>query len=235
MSLTRILHVDDEPDIREVVEASLALDPDFAVQSCGSGDDAIAVAADWQPNMILLDVMMPTMDGPTTLAHLRDNPLTSYIPVVFMTARAQTRELEKFRSLGAEGVIAKPFDPMTLAASVRSYLPDEADTEAVRKSFVRRELRKSFVRRAKMDAAVLIPYNSADEEHLNSPVALRRIRDVAHGLAGTGGVFGFEQLSGEAEALEDAVVARINGYGDLAEIRSAIGVLLGAIDAMPLP
>lgn len=235
MSLTRILHVDDEPDIREVVEASLALDPDFAVQSCGTGDDAIAVAADWRPNMILLDVVMPIMDGPATLAHLRDNPATSYIPVVFMTARAQTQELERFRALGAEGVIAKPFDPMTLAASVRSYLADETNIETVRKSLVRRELRKSFVRRAKMDAAVLIPYSSAEEERLDSPVALRRIRDVAHGLAGTGGVFGFEQLSGEAEALEDAVVARTNGYGAVADVRNAIAALLAEIDAMPLP
>ncbi|MFZ0559786.1 MAG: response regulator [Methylovirgula sp.] len=235
MSLTRILHVDDEPDIREVVEASLALDPDFTVQSCGSGDAAIAVAADWRPNMILLDVMMPAMDGPTTLAHLRDNPHTSDIPVVFMTARAQTKELEKFRALGAEGIIAKPFDPMTLAASVRSYLPDETSLEAVRKSFVRRELRKSFVSRAKMDAAVLIPYSSVSEDRLHSPVALRRIRDIAHGLAGTGGVFGFEQLSGEAEALEDAIIAQIDGHGALGDIRNAIGALLAEIDAMPLP
>ncbi len=234
MSPTRILHVDDEPDIRAVVEASLALDPDFAVQSCGSGSAAIAVAADWQPNLILLDVVMPAMDGPTTLAHLHENPRTSYIPVVFMTARAQTKELEKFRSLGAEGVIAKPFDPMTFVASVRSYLPTETN-EAVHKSFVRREMCKSFVCRAKMDAAALIPYGSALDERLHSPVALRRIRDIAHGLAGAGGVFGFEQLSSEAEALEDAIIAQINGHGALGDVRNAIGAVLAEIDAMPLP
>jgi CheY-like chemotaxis protein/HPt (histidine-containing phosphotransfer) domain-containing protein len=231
----RILHVDDEPDIREVVAASLALDPDFAVQSCGSGDAAIAVAADWQPNLILLDVVMPAMDGPTTLAHLHENPLTCRIPVVFMTARAQTKELEKFRSLGVEGIIAKPFDPMTFAASVRSYLPAETNAEAVHKSFVRRELYKSFVCRAKMDAAALIPYRSALDERLHSPIALRRIRDIAHGLAGTGGVFGFEQLSSEAEALEDAIIAQINGHGALGDVRNAIGILLAEIDSMPLP
>jgi CheY-like chemotaxis protein len=235
MNSTRILHVDDEPDIREVVEASLGLDPRFAVQSCASGDAAIGMAAEWQPNMILLDVMMPAMDGPTTLTHLRGNPLTSCIPVVFMTARAQTREIELFRSLGAEGVIAKPFDPMTLAACVRSYLPSEASVEALRKAFVRRELRRAFVRRAKMDAAALIPYGSALEERLNSSVALRRIKHIAHGLSGTGGVFGFHLLSSEAARLEEAVVARMDGGGGLADIKKAIDALLAHIEATPMP
>jgi CheY-like chemotaxis protein/HPt (histidine-containing phosphotransfer) domain-containing protein len=228
---TRILHVDDEPDIREVVEVSLGLDPNFAIRSCASGDMAIAMAADWQPNMILLDVMMPAMDGPTTLTHLRGNLRTSYIPVIFMTARAQTREIELLRSLGAEGVIAKPFDPMTLAASVRSYLPTELSIEVLHKAFVRRELRKSFVRRAKMDAAVLIPYSSALEERLSSTIVLRRIKDIAHSLAGSGGVFSFHLLSSEAASLEEAVIARMNGNGSADNVRKAIDALLAQIDA----
>jgi CheY-like chemotaxis protein len=122
MTALRILHVDDEPDIREVVEISLSLDPDFVTQSCNSGQEALAIAADWSPDLILLDVMMPVMDGPATLAQLRDNTRTAAIPVIFMTARAQTCEIELFRSLGAVGVIRKPFDPMTLAASVRTYM-----------------------------------------------------------------------------------------------------------------
>ena len=122
MTALRVLHVDDEPDIREVVEISLGLDPDFETRSCGSGREALAVSADWPPDLILLDVMMPVMDGPATLARLRDNAGTAAIPVVFMTARAQTREIDLFRSLGAVGVIPKPFDPMTLAASVRTYM-----------------------------------------------------------------------------------------------------------------
>lgn len=122
MSAIRILHVDDEPDIREVVDISLALNPEFEVRACSSGAEAIATAAEWSPRLILLDVMMPGMDGPATLAQLRDNPHTSTIPVLFMTARAQAREVEHFIALGAQGVISKPFDPMTLAAQVRSQL-----------------------------------------------------------------------------------------------------------------
>jgi CheY-like chemotaxis protein len=127
MTAIRILHVDDEPDIREVVELSLRLDPAFATRSCGSGKEALAAAAEWQPDMILLDVMMPVMDGPATLVQLRENARTANIPVIFMTARAQAREVDRFRSLGAVGVIPKPFDSMTLAASVRSYVQPAHD------------------------------------------------------------------------------------------------------------
>jgi len=122
MSQIRILHVDDEPDIREIVDASLSLNPDFQVRACASGVDALAAAAEWSPELILLDVMMPKMDGPTTLAQLRKNPRTAEIPVLFMTARAQKREVEQFIAMGAQGVISKPFDPMTLASEVGSHL-----------------------------------------------------------------------------------------------------------------
>jgi CheY-like chemotaxis protein len=121
MSALRVLHVDDEPDIRELVEISLGLDPDLRVKSCVSGDDALAAAVDWSPDVILMDVMMPVMDGPQTLSRLREREKTAGIPVIFMTARAQMRELTHFLSLGAAGVIPKPFDPMTLADAVRRY------------------------------------------------------------------------------------------------------------------
>jgi CheY-like chemotaxis protein len=139
MTALRVLHVDDEPDIREVVEVSLGLDPDFTTRSCASGEEALAVAAEWPPDIILLDVMMPAMDGPTTLARLRDNTRTAGIPVVFMTARTQSSDLDFFRSIGAAGVIPKPFDPLTLAASVRGYVPpSDAWLDAMRNAFLRR-------------------------------------------------------------------------------------------------
>lgn len=118
----RILYIDDEADIREVAVLSLELDPDFTVRACASGAEGLAVAAEWNPHLILLDVMMPGMDGPTTLAKLREQPETADIPVVFITARGQSAEVERYLALGAKAVLAKPFDPMTLAASVREHL-----------------------------------------------------------------------------------------------------------------
>lgn len=118
----RVLYVDDEDDIREVAGMALGLEPSFDIHTCASGQEAIDEAIGTKPDLILLDVMMPGMDGPATLATLRRNELTASIPVVFVTARTQEHEVERFLSLGAEGVIAKPFDPMTLASDAMDYL-----------------------------------------------------------------------------------------------------------------
>lgn len=119
----RILYVDDEPDIREIAEMSLSLDPQFSVLTCGSGKEALELLNDWTPDAALLDVMMPGMDGPTLLDNIRKIDALVALPVIFVTARAQRSELQNFRLLDAVGVIAKPFDPMTLAAQVRALLP----------------------------------------------------------------------------------------------------------------
>ena len=114
-----LLLVDDETDIRQTVEASLAPDPFFILRDCASGAEALAAAVAWRPDLILLNDMMPDMDGPTVLGRLRADRRTAPIPVVFFTARGQGREHQRFRGLGAAGVIAKPFDPMRLAAELR--------------------------------------------------------------------------------------------------------------------
>lgn len=118
--MIRVLYVDDEPDIREIAELSLSLDPGFDVHTAASGEEALAVVAEWQPDVVLLDVMMPVMDGPAVLAELRSRGVNT--PVVFVTARAQRSEMQSFATLDAKGVLAKPFDPVTLAAQVRALL-----------------------------------------------------------------------------------------------------------------
>ncbi|MDT9600675.1 response regulator [Sphingosinicella rhizophila] len=117
----RILYVDDEADIREVAAMALELDRDFEVRTCQSGFEGLGVALSWKPDLILLDVMMPEMDGPTTFAKLQEQA-DQTPPVIFITARTQAHEVERFKALGARGVIAKPFDPMTLAQTVRHHL-----------------------------------------------------------------------------------------------------------------
>ncbi|CAN5128065.1 response regulator [soil metagenome] len=121
--MLEILHVDDEPDIREVAAMSLGLDPAINVRSVSSGAEALdALAGDWRPNVIMLDVMMPGLDGPGTLEQIRSLPDYEATPVIFMTARAQAHEQSRLIGLGAIAVIIKPFDPMTLAELVRSHL-----------------------------------------------------------------------------------------------------------------
>lgn len=113
--LRTVLYVDDEPDIREVVELSLGLAGDLSVHTCDSGEEALDLLPQIVPDLILLDVMMPGLDGPGTLVKLRELPGFAQTPVVFMTAKAMPQEVERFKSLGAVAVIAKPFDPMQLA------------------------------------------------------------------------------------------------------------------------
>ena len=115
----KVLYVDDEDDIREVAVFALQLDPDIEVRSESSGKAGLATAAVWRPDAILLDVMMPLVDGPTTLRLLKSNEATMKIPVIFITAKAQPSEIIEFIDLGARDVITKPFNPMTLAAEVR--------------------------------------------------------------------------------------------------------------------
>ena len=118
----RILYVDDEPDIREVACLSLGLDPEFEVRDCAGGAEALEAMRDWRPDLILLDVMMPGMDGPTTFVRLRDIDEAGTVPIVFITARTQERDVARLRGLGAAGVIEKPFDPMTLASQARRFV-----------------------------------------------------------------------------------------------------------------
>ena len=116
--LKRILYVEDEPDIQAVSKIALEVVGGFELKVFSSGAEALKNAAAFAPQLLLLDVMMPGMDGPTTLAELRKLPELAQIPVIFMTAKVQPQEIEHFKSLGAIEVIAKPFDPMTLAQSV---------------------------------------------------------------------------------------------------------------------
>lgn len=125
MGTRRILIVDDEDDIREIAQLSLEISGRWEVVAAACGSEALCVAAETRPAAILLDVMMPGLDGPTTLGRLRQNPVTADIPVIFLTAKAQSGERRQLLDLGARGVIAKPFDPMTLGQEITSVLGTE--------------------------------------------------------------------------------------------------------------
>ncbi len=117
--LQRILYIEDEPDIQAVASLALEAIGGFSVRVCSSGAEALREGPAYQPDLILLDVMMPGMDGPSTLRALRELDTLRAVPVVFMTAKVQPNEVSHYLSLGACSVIAKPFDPMTLATQVQ--------------------------------------------------------------------------------------------------------------------
>lgn len=122
MAARRVLLVDDEDDIREVGRMSLELVGGWEVITAASGPEAVALAAREGPEAVLLDVMMPDLDGPATLERLRSVAETRAIPVILLTAKVLTSDRSRFAELGVAGVIAKPFDPMTLAAQVANLL-----------------------------------------------------------------------------------------------------------------
>ena len=118
----RVVVVDDEADIREIATLSLETFRGWQVVGVASGLEAVAVVAREQPDAVLLDVMMPGQDGPATLAALRAQDSTRDVPVVFLTAKAQVKEKAQLQELGAIGVLAKPFDPMTLGDELAALL-----------------------------------------------------------------------------------------------------------------
>ncbi len=119
-TLNKVLYVEDEDDIRTIAQLALEAVGGLTLKSCSSGEEAVQAAVSFAPDLILLDVMMPGMDGPSTLAALHKLDPLKEVPVIFMTAKVQPSEIAHYRSLGALDVIAKPFDPMTLADQVRA-------------------------------------------------------------------------------------------------------------------
>lgn len=122
MSGRHVLIIDDESDIREVAQLGLQLIGGWVVATASGGFDGLAQASADRPDAILLDVMMPDVDGPETLRLLRAHPATETVPVVFLTARSQVADVEWLEGLGASGVISKPFDPITLADDLTKVL-----------------------------------------------------------------------------------------------------------------
>ena len=118
--LSRITFVEDEPDIRSVAQIALEELGGFIVDICRSGHEALERAPAFRPDVILLDVMMPGMDGIETFRALKADGRLALAPVIFMTAKVQSHEVESYRALGAAGVIPKPFNPLTLSDQIRA-------------------------------------------------------------------------------------------------------------------
>jgi CheY-like chemotaxis protein len=118
----KILIIDDEQDVRRIASLSLRHVGGFDVLEAAGGAEGVEKAASERPDAILLDVMMPGLDGAATLKILKEEEKTRTIPVIFVTARALTEEIQRFQSLGARGVITKPFNGMTLPDEVRAIL-----------------------------------------------------------------------------------------------------------------
>ena len=117
-----ILVIDDDTDVCKLITMALARIGGYDVRSAPSGQEGIDLLAQWRPDAIILDVMMPGMDGPTTLERIRDDPSSGDIPVVFLTASVVDADLARLQALPVSGILAKPFDPMALPGEVAAIL-----------------------------------------------------------------------------------------------------------------
>jgi DNA-binding response OmpR family regulator len=188
----RVLLVDDDPGIAEIASIALSRVGGFDVRVTDRADEALEVASSGGLSCVILDVMMPRVDGPTLFQRLRDLPNCGELPVIFLTAKVQTHEVERLMSLGAAGVISKPFDPMTLSAEVKAIL-DQSRTSCRELPLQLRELwvkRSDDVRR---DLALL---------RLGLSTSRPDAVELAHKLNGLCGTFGFSEASSIASELE---------------------------------
>ncbi|MEA2695655.1 MAG: hypothetical protein QOJ16_5042 [Acidobacteriota bacterium] len=236
-ALRRILLVEDDPDIRQVARLALEALGGFTVLPCGSGPEALAVlshatdADGFAPDLVLLDVMMPGMDGPQTLQALRRLPGAERLPAVFMTARVQAEEVAGYKAMGAADVIAKPFDPMRLAEMVLGIwraLPSSNSTEKAGTDDLD-ELRQSFSARLGERVREIEEAWEAARAAPGSPEPLRRLHRLAHSLHGTAGTFGHPAASAAAHAIERRVKELLDaGMADGTDI-AELAPLLAAL------
>ena len=122
MKKLRILYAEDEPDVQTIVEISVWSTSNYEIKTCKNGKLLLECVEEYNPDLILLDVMMPEMDGPTTYKHLKLNEKTKNIPVIFITAKAQLHEIQMFQEIGVIGIITKPFDPISLCSDIQMFL-----------------------------------------------------------------------------------------------------------------
>jgi two-component system, OmpR family, response regulator len=216
----RIIHVDDDPLIRDVVELSLGYDPAFVVLSCESADTLFSVVTEWAPDLILCDLLMPGINGLTLLTRLRERPNTAKIPVIFITAHARKAQRDELMALGAVAVIAKPFLPMTLANTVRRHLVSIKMASA---GF-------DFTRRLRSDADKLAAYRDRLRNGPDASALPEELESLVHKLAGAAGIFDFRAVSSTASALEDAIIDRRAGRGVAGSVEANLDALLASIE-----
>jgi CheY-like chemotaxis protein len=208
----KVLVVDDDPDLRRLGEISLSKVARWDVVVGSSGREAVALAAAHVPDVVLLDVSMPDMDGPAALAEIRRDPRSASIPVVFITARALPQEIDALLALGAAGVMTKPFDAVRLAERLSALLgwegqgilppakPKEPTALEAALAAQRAEYASVLPRRIEALTSAL----AAAREKGSVPM-LEAARVLAHKLRGSAGSHGLLTISEAAAAIEEAI------------------------------
>jgi two-component system OmpR family response regulator len=196
-----VLYVDDDADICSIVQATLRMVPGLNVQTADSGERAIDLAHELRPDLVLMDVMMPGLDGPSTLKRMRQSILLADIPVIFLTAKVLPAEISQFLQLGAIGVIVKPFDPLKLYSDLvalwhKAGIADPSLIACGAQSSAEAEidsLTSSFLQRAWADVINLA--KMIEQAQKGDRSVFPEVERVSHSLHGAGAMFGFPKIS----------------------------------------
>lgn len=202
--LRRISYIEDEPDIRSIAEFALTQIGGFVVDICASGSEAIDKAPAFQPDLILLDVMMPGMDGIETFKRIQKIPGLAMTPVVFMTAKAMQHEVTRYRSLGAADVIAKPFDAMALPNQLRKIWEHVQQQKGVPTAQVQlRTLLQGLYTSLLNQVETLGQFiGESGDPGADKVLLMSEALDLIHKIKGGGGSIGFPKVSRAAATLE---------------------------------
>jgi diguanylate cyclase (GGDEF)-like protein len=230
LPLTRILIVEDEADIGAIAQLALEAVGGFTIRVCGSGADALKVAPDFAPDLILLDVMMPRMDGLMTLRALRELPAMAATPVMFITAKVQPQEIAQYRELGALDVIHKPFDPMTLAATISAAWERSQANPATGPRERYESLRARYTARVQEKIAQIEEIWRGLAHGAWNDEAAQTLQRMSHNLVGSGATFGLPAISERARALDLLLKAAIErAVPPAIEQRIQIELCIGAL------
>jgi two-component system OmpR family response regulator len=203
-----VLFVDDDPDVCEVVKATLSLIAGLQVYTAGCGEQAIDLAYEFRPDLVLMDVVMPGLDGPSTLKRMRESAPISEIPVIFLSARVLPETVAQLLELGVIGVIAKPFDPLKLCGELLSLWKHSGATRAIKRNHAAHfrvqakisSLTARFIQRTRDDVVRL--RSIVESAHRGNQSSLKEVHRVAHSIRGAGAMFGFPEVSAAAERIE---------------------------------
>lgn len=225
--LRSILYVEDNPNIRALARIAIERIGGYTLHACESGAEALAaVEGGLKPDLLLLDVMLPGMDGPTILEHLRRLPQTAGTPVIFMTAKAQTSEIAHFMSLGALGVITKPFQPTLLPKEIERLWNTGATNAAadddIEDALV--EFRARFIAGLPKQLGELQAL-ARQMKTATGVDTLHPAHHVLHVIAGTAGTFGFEELGDRARAVEQTIRKAIDSGSEAGMLHAIAGAL----------
>jgi CheY-like chemotaxis protein len=206
-ALRKVLVVDDDEDIGVVAKLALSLDGRVAVEVCTDGESALIQAARYNPDIVLLDVMMPRLDGAATLARIRNDVVLRHIPVVFLTAKALPAEIDRLLSLGAIAVIPKPFAPMSLLGRLREIwdgagaIPTPSEAIALPGSRFSHRLARDAAEFSALAQALQVASVEGRHEVLLS------IDRLAHKLHGAAATFGVAEVAGAVAGLRQVLRA----------------------------